>query len=81
VHDLHDPFAPIQGQQDLRPLGYPLEDLPILGDLLQLPTIHCFQGVRERVPSSHPLLFLYEPVRYEAARGKAICCIISATVH
>jgi hypothetical protein len=39
VHDLDDPFSLIQRQQGSRPLGHPLEDLPVAGNLLQLPAV------------------------------------------
>jgi hypothetical protein len=46
VHDFDDPFASIQRQQGLRPLGHPLQGLPIAGNLLQPPTVGGFQAVR-----------------------------------
>jgi hypothetical protein len=43
MHDVHDPFSPVQGQQRLRPSGHPLPPLPITDDLLQELTIDSLQ--------------------------------------
>src|SRR5919108_3641034 len=60
VHDVHDPFSPLQGHQRLRPPGHPLEDLPIAGDLLHVPAVRGLQSVSEGLPSSPLLLLLYK---------------------
>jgi len=60
MHDVHDPFSPVQGQQRLRAAGHPLQPLPITRDLLQELTIGSLQGVLTRFASSHRRLLLSE---------------------
>ena len=60
MHDVYDPFSPVQGQQRLRAAGNPLLPLPIPSDLHQELTIASRQGRLRRFASSHRRLLFSE---------------------
>ena len=60
MHEVYDPFSPVQGQQRLRAAGDPLLPLPIPSDLHQELTIASRQGILRRFASSHRRLLFSE---------------------
>ena len=60
MHDVYDPFSPVQGQQRLRAAGDPLLPLPISSDLPQELTIASRHGILRRFASSHQRLLFSE---------------------
>jgi hypothetical protein len=60
MHDVYDPFSPVQGQQRLRAAGDPLLPLPIPRDLHQELTIASRQGILRRFAASHRRLLFSE---------------------
>jgi len=60
MRNVHEAFAPGQGQQHLRPAGHPLLPLPIPRDLLQELPFASLQGILRRFASSHRRLLFSE---------------------